>query len=113
MADAISIGLAGLKAAETRVAIRAQNVANMNTPGYAPLSPVQTSTAVGPTVRAAKATGARPPAAFMPEGLTPGGADSLAADLVDMRLAAAAYGASVAVIDTSNEMLDTLLDVVT
>lgn len=113
MADAISIGLAGLQAAETRVAIRAQNVANMNTPGYAPLSPVQTATAVGPTVRAVRAADARPPAAFMPEGLTPAGADTLAADLVDMRVAAAAYGASIAVIDTSSEMMDALLDVVT
>ncbi|NWH08321.1 MAG: hypothetical protein HXY22_06690 [Alphaproteobacteria bacterium] len=110
--DALTYAQSGMKAAETRVAIRAENIANLQTPNYVPQTPVQTETAVGPVVRAEPVGGARAPAAFIPGGLTAASQVNLAEQFVDMRVASRAYSASVAVFDTANRMTDELLNVV-
>lgn len=113
MIAATSIALAGLQAAETRVSIRAQNIANVLTPGYEPLTPVQTASAVGPVVRAEKTPVGRAPAAYIPPGMTPGGTMSLEEQIVDMNSAVSAHGAALAVVQVSNEMDRELFEVFT
>lgn len=113
MTEAIRTALGGMQAAESRVAIRAQNIANLNTPDYTPQTPVQTAGPAGPVVRAEPVAKGRAPVAYLPPGLTPASSANLAEDIVDMRLAAAAYGAALAVVQVSEEMSEALLDVVT
>ena len=99
MTSAINAGLAGLRAAETRVAIRAQNIVNWQSEGYRPLMPVQTSQGAGPVVKVAKAeiTGEFPEV-------------DLATEIVDMNVAKTAYAASAKIIRTVDEMQKALLD---
>ena len=102
MTSIFNIGLAGLKAAETRVSARAQNIVNWQSVDYRPLVPVQTSAANGPLVkitRPADLTGDFP---FV----------DLAAEFVDMSLAKHAYQASAKIIRTADEMQKTLLDAI-
>ena len=100
MTSAINSGLAGLRAAETRVNVRAQNITNWLTKDYRPLEPVQTSGTDGPivkVVRPAELSGDFPYV-------------DLASEFVDMNVAKHAYQASAQVIRTANEMQKTLLD---
>jgi flagellar basal body rod protein FlgC len=100
MTTALNIGIAGLRAAEARVNIRALNIVNWQSQDYRPAVPVQTSTGEGPVVRVsrpAELTGDFP---FV----------DIASELVDMQLAKRAYQASVKVIQTADEMSKTLLD---
>lgn len=102
MISALSIGIAGLKAAEARVSARAENIVNWQSEGYRPLVPVQTSAANGPVVkitRPADLTGDFP---FV----------DLAAEFVDMSLAKHAYQASAKIIRTADEMQKSLLDAI-
>lgn len=112
MTDAIQTALAGLQAAEARIGIRAQNIANVATPGFTPLVPVQSSTPAGPVVRAEPVPQGRAPAAYLPPGLTPASSANLAEDIVDLRLAAAAYGSALAVVQAGDALEQELLDVV-
>ena len=99
MTSAINSGLAGLRAAETRVAVRAQNVVNWRSENYRPLSPVQTSEGGAPVVqvRPVELSGDFP---FV----------DIAAEFVDMQMAKHAYRASANVLRTAEEMSKTLLD---
>ena len=100
MTSAINSGLAGLRAADARVNVRAQNIVNWQTEGYRPLVPVQTSDGAGPVVRVtrpAELTGDFP---FV----------DIASEIVDMQLAKHAYRASASIIRTVDEMSKTLLD---
>ena len=99
MISAISSGLAGLRASETRVAVRAQNIVNWQSENYRPLTPVQTTEGGAPVVhvRPAELSGELP---FV----------DIAAELVDMRMARHAYRASAAVLRTAQEMSKTLID---
>jgi len=101
MSSALNLGLAGLRAAETRVAARAQNIVNWQSEGYRPLEPRQTTDATGAPVvrvsRPAELTGDFP---FV----------DIAGELVDMQLAKHAYRAAAAIVRTAGEMTDTLLD---
>lgn len=100
MSNAMNIGIAGLRAAETRVHVRAQNIVNWQSEDYRPLVPVQTSEAAGPVVRVsrpAELTGDYP---FV----------DIEAEIVDMQIAKRAYQASAKVIRTADEMSKTLLD---
>lgn len=100
MTTALNIGIAGLRAAEARVNVRAQNIANWQSVDYRPAVPVQTSSGEGPVVRVsrpAELTGDFP---FV----------DIATELVDMQLAKRAYQASAKVIRTADEMSKTLLD---
>lgn len=100
MSNAANIGIAGMRAAEMRVSVRAQNIVNWQSEGYRPLVPVQTTQGNGPVVRVsrpAELTGDFPYV-------------DLAAEIVDMQLAKHAYKASAKVVNTADEMSKTLLD---
>ena len=83
MISAINAGIAGLKAADMRVNIRAQNIVNWQSQGYQPLVPVQTSQGSGPVVKVTKA-----------ELSTEFPQVDLAEEIVDMNVAQTAYEAS-------------------
>ena len=100
MTSAINSGIAGLRAAETRVAIRAQNIVNWQSENYRPLLPVQTSQSGGPVVRVARPVELSGEFPYV----------DLAAEIVDMNIAKHAYRASAQIIRTADEMHKTLLD---
>jgi flagellar hook protein FlgE len=101
MIDAMNTGLAGLRAAETRVNVRAQNIVNAQSEDYRPLEAEQTTDESGaPRVRVS-----RPPEL---QGEYP--FVDLASELVEMKVAQRAYEASAQVIRTADEMSKTLLD---
>lgn len=101
MSNAMNIGLAGLRAAETRVNVRAQNIANWQSEDYRPLEARQTTDASGaPRVRVS-----RPPEL---SGEIP--FVDIASELVEMQMAKHAYAASAKIIRTADEMSKTLLD---
>ena len=102
MTSALSIGIAGMRAAEMRVAARAQNIVNLHSENYRPVVPVQTSQGSGPVVtisRPAELSGDFP---FV----------DLVSELVDMNVAKQAYRASAEIVRTAGEMQKTLLDAI-
>lgn len=108
MTAMLDMALAGLKAASTRLAIRADNLANLRTEGFRPAAPVQTATAAGPVVRAVR-TG--PPQAKIPGTDLVLATTGIEEDLVDITLSKAAYKSSAALIRTQDELFETLLDI--
>lgn len=103
MSNAINIGLAGMRAAETRVAARAQNIANWQSEDYRPVEPVQTTESSGaPVVRVSRPAELSGDFPYV----------DIAANIVDMQVAQRAYEASAKVIRTADEMSKTLLDTV-
>lgn len=132
MADTFSIAVSGLNAASRALAVSASNIVNARSggavtadgyQGYQPQAVTQSSVA-GAGVTGARftgggvVTGARPVVpAFMPAPGEDGTAyglpnSSLSADLVQMRMAQAAYKASVALIRTQDDLQKTTLSVV-
>jgi flagellar basal body rod protein FlgC len=101
MSNAINIGLAGMRAAEARVNVRAQNIVNWQSEDYRPLEAEQTTDASGaPRVRVS-----RPPELSGEFPMV-----DIAEELVDMRLAQRAYEASAKIVRAEGEMQKTLLD---
>jgi hypothetical protein len=96
----MSIGLSGMRAAETRAEIRAVNIVQAPLHDARNFVPVQTVKAAAPIVRA------QPPVNQSPRGPFA----NLAEDIVDMRMAAHAYRAAATVVRTGAEMDKTLLD---
>jgi len=97
---AFAYGIAGMRAADARVAARAQNIANWQSQDYRPVVPQQTTGANDePVVKITRAelSGDFP---FV----------DLANEIVDMQIAKRAYQASAKVIRTADEMSKTLLD---
>ncbi|GAB3116141.1 flagellar basal body rod protein FlgC [Novispirillum itersonii] len=123
MSDAFSTAVSGLQAASRAVAISASNIVNARSggtitadgyQGYQPQAVTQSSVAGGGVV-----TGSRPVVpAYMPTPGADGGTayglpnSSLSTDLVQMRMAQAAYKASAALIRTENDMQKTTLSVI-
>lgn len=123
MSDAFSTAVSGLQAASRAVAISASNIVNARSggtitadgyQGYQPQAVTQFSVAGGGVV-----TGSRPVVpAYMPTPGADGGTayglpnSSLSTDLVQMRMAQAAYKASAALIRTENDMQKTTLSVI-
>lgn len=60
MSTIANIATSALRAAETRFAARAENIANANSLGYTALQAEQISTAIGPVVRVSKPDKPRP-----------------------------------------------------
>ena len=125
MTTALTYSLAGMQAAQDRVAIRANNIANVQTPGYRAAGVNQEATANGPVVtpRSPIAPVAAEPvsgsAAAYASPLSPATAQtafenpsdvSLERELVDMTMAKHAYKASALVTRTAGDMQDALLD---
>lgn len=101
MIDAMNTGLAGLRAAETRVNVSAQNIVNWQSEDYQPLKAEQTTDATGaPKVRVS-----RPPEL---QGDYP--IVDLATEVVDMQVAQRAYEASAKVVQTARQMSKTLFE---
>ena len=102
MTDAMKIGVAGMRAAETHVNVRAQNIVNWQSENYRPLKPVQTSEGAGPVVRVTRPAELSGDFPFV----------DLASELVDMQVAKHAYEASAKVVRTAADMTKTLLDAI-
>ncbi len=100
MSGIYASGIAGLRAADVRASVRAQNIVNWQSQDYRPLTVQQTTGASGePVVKISKAqlSGDFP---FV----------DLASEIVDLQMAKRAYQASAKVIRTADEMSKTLLD---
>jgi flagellar hook protein FlgE len=98
-----SIGVAGMRAAETRVQARALNIVNAQTEDYRPLKPEQTTDETGrPVVSVTRTAELSNDVPFV----------EVEEEIVDMRIAAHAYRASAAVVRTADQMSKTLLDTV-
>jgi flagellar basal body rod protein FlgC len=100
MSTVMSIGLSGMKAAETRADIRAVNIVQAPVQEAKHFTPVQTTKAARPVVRA------QHPAADSPRGPFA----NLAEDIIDLKAAAHAYRACAAVVRTGAAMERTLVD---
>ena len=100
MSTVISIGLSGLKAAEARAEIRALNIVQAPVRDAKLFTPVQTTQAASPVVRAQPLVNQSWRGPF----------SNLAEDIVDLRLASHAYRASAAVVRAGADMERTLLD---
>lgn len=98
----LNIAVAGLRAAETRVHVRAQNVVNWLSEDYVRQIPVQTSEVGGPVIRVQRPSELSGDFPYV----------DLATELVDMQLAKHAYQASAKVIRTTDEMTRSLLDMI-
>jgi flagellar hook protein FlgE len=102
MTDAMKIGVAGMRAAEARVNVRAQNIVNWQSESYRPLEPVQTSEGGVPVVRVTRPAELSGDFPFV----------DLASELVDMQVAKHAYEASAKVVRTADDMSKALLDAI-
>jgi flagellar basal body rod protein FlgC len=102
MSTVMSIGLSGMKAAETRAEIRAVNIVQAPVHDARMFTPVQTTKAATPIVRAQPLVNQSPRGPFA----------NLADDIVDLRMAAHAYRASAKVVQTGADMQKTLLDTI-
>ena len=109
-----NIALSGLGAAQTRLAVRANNIVNASTPGYEPDQVIQTSTVPGTAAQVipGRAGG------YTPAGTTNGAAPSpnkvnLAAEIVDFQLAEISYKAALAVLKTADDLERSTLEILT
>ena len=98
------IGLAGLRAAQTRFAARAENIANVNSSDFTPARVEQTSTAVGPVARVTR------PEADRPDNRGP--AVDLATEIVDALAAKRDFEASAQIVRAEKDLNDNLLDII-
>jgi hypothetical protein len=103
MTTVISNGLAGMRAAEVRAEIRAFNIVQAPVREARTFTPVQTTKAAAPVVRAQPQIDQGPKAPF----------SNLAEDIVDLRMALHAYRASAAVVRTGIAIERTALDALT
>lgn len=115
MVQSTTFALAGLQAASTRVSVRAQNIANVQTPNYQPGVPVQTSTAVGPVVnierQSDKASGnSLPNSNLSPDLNVSISSVRLENEISDLVISKNAYKASALVLRTANEITEETLD---
>ncbi len=99
----MSVAASGMRAAQTRLSVAAENIANADTPGYRPalVDTVELSTGgVGTIVRRGDAS----------DGGDGSGVD-IAAEQVAMVRSATYFAANAAVVKTANRMLGSLLDI--
>jgi flagellar hook-associated protein FlgK len=108
MQDALRIGLSGMRAAEEAVAVRARNIANLNTKGYRPVEPVQKAVEGGVQVTVREVPLSPETEAALND--MPAAGERLVEDLVQMKLAEVAYRASAKVVSTASRMMDAALE---
>jgi flagellar hook protein FlgE len=104
MTSISNIALSGIRAAETRFAVRAENIANANNAGYTALRAEQISTAIGPVVRVSKTDKPRPQEPQQPD-------IDLAEELVDLIFIKYDFRASAKVLQTADQISGSLLDI--
>jgi flagellar basal-body rod protein FlgC len=97
MVNPVSTALNGLNAATTRVAAAASNIANATSEGYTPVDVVETSSSQGPQTKIVPRAGDSPQVDY-------------ASELITIKQAAHAYKANLAVIKTTSEMEQELLN---
>jgi flagellar basal-body rod protein FlgC len=101
--DGVSASLSGLQAAGQSIALSANNVANLNTPGFRAGSLVQESLPQG-GVRGAAVSQSQ-------AGAAPGGSNvDLATEAVNLDVQGAGYQANLTAIRTQDKMLGAVLD---
>ena len=104
MSTLSNIAIAGIRAAETRFAARAETVANANNQAYPATRTEQISTAIGPVARASRSDKPRP---NEPQRSDADLAEALAG-LVSIRYD---FRASVKLLRTADELSGSLLDI--
>src|SRR5262249_8485860 len=111
MSGILSMAVAGLQAASSRLSVHAANIANQQTVGYRALKPVQTTGSTGePVLRVAQASAAEaqqriPGTDFVVPGT------SLEGEMVGSLESATAYKASAKLVKTAEELDKALLDI--
>lgn len=108
MSAAYGMALAGFNASAKRIAIRAENIVNLQTRGYKPLAPAQISEPGGPIVRARPVLNLQenyPGADFFVPNM------DLETEFTDVLLSKTAYKASASLMRTARETDNALLDV--
>ncbi len=113
MTEITQFALAGLRTAETRLAVRAKNIVNAYTPGYEPDRFTQISTNAGPvpTVLPGKQLTAYHSGEQSFSEIAVTNKVNLAAEIIDFKLAEISYKASIAVLKTANELDRALLEI--
>ncbi|MFZ5914437.1 MAG: hypothetical protein ACOY17_09455 [Pseudomonadota bacterium] len=104
MSSALNITLSGLRGAETRFAVRAENIANAGVSGYAPQRAEQVSTATGPVVRVSRTE--KPRQERQNEE-----AVNLAEEIAGLIAAKQDYKTAIAVLRIEQEVRGALLDI--
>lgn len=100
-----TIAVSGLRAAETRFAIRAENIANANNnAGYTALRAEQLSTSVGPVVRVSKTDKPRPLETRQPD-------IDLAEELAGLIAIKHDFQAAAKLLQTADQVSGSLLDI--
>jgi len=104
-----TIAVSGLRAAETRFAIRAENIANANNnnnnnAGYTALRAEQLSTSVGPVVRVSKTDKPRPQETRQPD-------IDLAEELAGLIAIKHDFRAAAKLLQTADQVSGSLLDI--
>ena len=108
MINGATFALAGLQAASTQFAARADNIANAQTPNYRRAIPEQVSTPGGPKVNVRREAS--------PEPAFPGGPANnvrLEDELVAAKLSETAYKAAARVLRAADEITEETLDILT
>jgi flagellar hook-associated protein FlgK len=108
--DALGTATSGLRAAQLQVDIAADNVANMNTPGYTPSGIAQQEVPGGGVAARAVPGQAPPQLPGVAPGDQPSGTD-LTTDTVAQITGSIAYAANARVIDVSAQLTKNLIDV--
>lgn len=104
-----NIGIAALRASEARLTVRAENIANANTPGYSPARPELISTPNGPVVRINRSDKTRPdPASSSEDGISQ---VNLAQEFTDLIAIKYDFKAAVKLLRTQDALNGSLLDV--
>jgi flagellar basal-body rod protein FlgC len=108
--DALSNAVSGLRAAQLQVDVAANNVANVNTPGFQPSVTEQESQAGGGVAAHVAAGQAPPNLPNVPAADQPSGTD-LTTEMAALVTGPIAYAANGRVIDFSVQATRSLLDV--
>jgi hypothetical protein len=111
MSGILSIAVAGLQAASSRLSVHAANIANQQTEGYRPLRPVQTTGSSGEPVLQVERAPVSDAQQRVPgtDFVVPG--KSLEGEMVGSLESATAYKASAKLVKTAEELDKALLDI--
>ena len=103
-----SIGLSGMRAAQTQLDTTAHNVANAQTPGFRRQTVTQTAQA---GLGGVTAQITQPPQAANSSGANGGDFGKLAEDMVTQHTAVYSFAANLRTVEAEDRMLGTLLDI--
>ena len=107
--DVFGVALSGMQAAQTQLLVGADNLANLNTPGFKS-SRVDLADAPGGGVEVAGIEKDTTPGPLGPDGQQGSNVD-LASEMVGLSQARTLYAANAMVVRTADQMTGTLLDI--